>query len=85
MFVISKENFPFIIFLFLFAAFYLLFRVVPVTFFFFFLRAVPAAYGESQARAQIRAAAAGLCHSHSNTRFRWLTQPKPHLNAMQDL
>ena len=83
MFVISKENFPFIIFLFLFAAFYLLFIVVPVTFF-FFLRAVPAAYGDSQARAQIRAAAAGLWHNHSNTRSRSLLQPKPHLNATQD-
>ena len=35
-------------------------------FFFFFLRAKPAAYGGSQARGLIRAAAAGLNHSHSN-------------------
>ena len=37
-------------------------------FFFFFciFRAAPAAYGGSQARGQIRAAAAGLHHSHSN-------------------
>ena len=34
--------------------------------FFFFFRAVPMAYGGSQARAQIRAVAAGLHHSHSN-------------------
>ena len=33
---------------------------------FFFFRAAPAAYGSSQARGQIRAAATGLCHSHSN-------------------
>ena len=31
-------------------------------------RAVPAAYGNSQDRGQIRAAAASLCQSHSNTR-----------------
>ena len=38
--------------------------------FFFFVfclfRAVPAAYESSQARGQIRAIAASLCHSHSN-------------------
>ena len=33
---------------------------------FFFSRAVPAAYGGSQARGLIRAAAAGLHHSHGN-------------------
>ena len=27
------------------------------------------AYGSSQAMGQMRAAAAGLCHSHSNARF----------------
>ena len=32
----------------------------------FFLRAVPVAHGASQARGWIGAAAAGLCHSHSN-------------------
>ena len=47
-------------------------------FFFFFLffclfRDTPAVYGGSQARGRIGAAAAGLCHSHSNTRS------KPHL------
>ena len=37
-------------------------------FYFYFLlfRAVPVAYGGSQARGQIGATAAGLCHSHSN-------------------
>ena len=34
--------------------------------FFFFLRAAPVACGSSQARSQIGATAAGLCHSHSN-------------------
>lgn len=39
------------------------------TFFFFLLfRATPVAYGSSQARGRIGAAAAGLCHSHSNAR-----------------
>ena len=37
----------------------------PLFFFFFFFRA----YGHSQARGQIGAAVASLCHSHSNTRF----------------
>ena len=35
---------------------------------FFFFKVTPAAHGSSQARGQIRAAAAGLCHGHSNTR-----------------
>ena len=35
-------------------------------FFFLFFRATPAAYGGSQARGQIRAAATGLHHSHSH-------------------
>ena len=38
------------------------------TFFFLICRAAPAAYGSSQVRGQIRALAAGLHHSHSNTR-----------------
>ena len=39
-------------------------------FFFFFslFKAVPVAYGSSQARGRIGAAGASLCHSHSNTR-----------------
>ena len=36
--------------------------------FLFFLRATPRVYGGSQTRGQIRAIAASLCHSHSNTR-----------------
>ena len=39
-------------------------------FFFVFFRALRAACGGSQARGQIRAVAAGLYYSHSNTRFR---------------
>ena len=37
-------------------------------FFFCLLRAIPAAYGCSQVRGQIRAVASGLRHSHSNAR-----------------
>ena len=45
-----------------------------ILFFYFLLfRAVPVAYRSSQARFQIGATAAGLCHSHSDTRS------KPHL------
>ena len=36
-------------------------------FVFFFFRVTPMVYGGSQARGQIGAVAAGLCHSHSNT------------------
>ena len=51
-------------------------------FFFFFsflFRATPAAFGSSQARVWIGAAAAGLCHSHSNARY------KPHLWTTSEL
>ena len=34
--------------------------------FFFLLSSAPAAYGSSEARGLIGAAAAGLCHSHRN-------------------
>ena len=40
----------------------------PFFFLFFFLRAAPMAYESSQARGWIGAAAASLCHSHSNAR-----------------
>ena len=40
--------------------------VIKITFFFFLFRAEPAAYGSSQVRGQIGAAAASLHHSHSN-------------------
>ena len=41
---------------------------------FFLFMATPAAHGSSQARGQIRASAAGLHHSHSNTG----SKPNPH-------
>ena len=36
-------------------------------FFLVFFRAAPKAYGSSQARGQVRATAAGLCHSHTRS------------------
>ena len=39
-----------------------------IFFFFLLFRATGVAYGSSQARGQIGAVAAGLCHSHSNTK-----------------
>ena len=44
-----------------------LFSFLLLSFFLFFLRATPSAYGGYQARGRIRAIAAGLLHSHSNT------------------
>ena len=46
-----------------------------------FLRAAPAAHGGFQARGQIRASAAGLQHSHSNTGSELRQQPTPQLTA----
>ena len=55
-------------------------------FFFFFclLRAASVAYGGSQARGQIRAIAASLHHSHSNTGSETRLQHTPWLTAMLD-
>ena len=52
--------------------------------FFFFLKAAPAAYGSSQARGQIRVAAAGLHHSHSNARSE-LHMEVPRLGVKSEL
>ena len=58
------------------------------SFLFFFLsclfRAEPVAYGSSQARGRIGAAAAGLHHNHSNSRPEPHLQPTPQLTAMPD-
>ena len=53
------------------------------TFFFFFLlfRAIPTAYGNSQARGQIGAAPASLHHSHSNAGSKPRLQTTPQLTA----
>ena len=47
-------------------------------------RAASMAYGGSQARGLIRAAAAGLQQSHSNARSQPHLPPKPQLTAMPD-
>ena len=51
---------------------------------FFLFRAVPMAYGSSQAMGQIQAIAAGLPHSHSNARFEPWLWPIPQLIATPD-
>ena len=52
--------------------------------FLFVFRATPAVYGGSQARGQIGAVAAGLYHSHSNTRSKLHQRPAPQLTATPD-
>jgi len=49
-----------------------------------FFRATPAAYGGSQARGLIGAAATGLHHSHSNAGSEPRLRPTPQLMAMPD-
>ena len=53
-------------------------------FFWVIFRAVPTAYGGSQARGQIGDVAAGLHHSHSPTRSELHLQPTPQLTAILD-
>ena len=52
--------------------------------FFWLFRAVPKAYGSSPARGRIRVAAAGLCHSYSNSGSKLCLWSTPHLRAMPD-
>ena len=52
--------------------------------FFFFFRATPMAYGSFQARGQIKAIAAGLRHSHSNSGPEPCLQPIPQFMVMPD-
>ena len=47
-------------------------------------RAAPEAYGSCQARGQIWAIAAGLCHSHSHARSELHLLPTPQLTATWD-
>ena len=49
------------------------------------LRAAPRAYGSSQAKGQIGAAAASLGHSHSKARSKSCLQPTPQLKAARIL
>ena len=59
-------------------------RLIFVLFFLFPFMATPAAYGSSQARGPIGAAASGLCHSQSNTRCELYLRPTSQLAAMLD-
>ena len=56
-----------------------------IMFSFLLFRASPAAYGGSQARGPIRATAAGLHHSHSNTGSKPCLQATPQLTQHQIL
>ena len=53
-------------------------------FVFCLFRAVPSAYGGSQARGRIEAVAAGPHHSHSNMGSKLHLQPTPQLTATPD-
>ena len=53
-------------------------------FVFLLFRAIPTAYGGSQARALIGTTAAGVHHSHSDARSEPYLQPTPQLRAMPD-
>ena len=53
-------------------------------FFFFAFRAVPLAYGGSQARGPIGAVAAGLRYNYSNAESEPRLQPTPQLMATPD-
>ena len=60
------------------------FVVVVVFRLFAFPGAALVAYGDSQARGPIGAAATGLCHSHSHLRSKPCLQPTSQLMAMLD-
>ena len=69
--------------------FFGLFRVyvyiyIYIFFFFGLFRAVPMAYGGSQARGRIGAVATGLGQSHSNSGSEPRLQPTPQLTATPD-
>ena len=64
--------------------FFFFFLYLIFFFVFCFFRAVPPAYGSSQARGQIGAAAAGHRHSDSHTGSKACLQPTPQLMATPD-
>ena len=68
--------FPFNFFIFIYLFIYLSMHC--------FFRAAPMVYGCSQARDQIRAAAAGLHHLHSNARSKLCLGPTPQFTAPPD-
>ena len=66
--------------------FFFLSPLLSFSFLFFLLfRAAPAAYGSSQTRGGIGAAAASLYHSHSNSRSEPRLRPAPQFMATLDL
>ena len=68
-----------------FSFFFLSFFFLFFFFFFFCLfRAVPEAYGDSQARGRIGALAASLHHSHSNAQSELHLWPAPQLTSILD-
>ena len=60
-------------------------QIFSFFFFFFSFRATLEAHGSSQAKSWIGTAAAGLYHSHSNTRSKLCLQPTPQLIATQPM
>ena len=77
-FRVVVRDFPSFLAFFSLHFFFCLFKVIFFIFIFILLfRAVPVAYGGSQARALIRATAAGLHHSHSNAGSEPCVQPIP--------
>ena len=58
--------------------------LIGVFLFGFFFRAAPAAYGDSQARGPVGAAATGLYHSQSNARSQLRLRPTPQLMVTPD-
>ena len=64
--------------------FYLFIYLFIYYLFIFAFRAAPVTYGSSQARSPIRAAAAGLCYSHSNARSKSYLQPTPQLMVLRE-
>ena len=69
----------------------ILLRTILFLFYYFILfillllfRAATVAYGSSQARGRIWAVAAGLCHSHSNTKSKLCLRSTPWLMATLD-
>ena len=65
--------------------YFLIFKLcVCVCVFYAFARATPVAYGGSQARGLIRAIAASLHQSHSNSGSKPNLQATPQLTAMRD-
>ena len=55
-----------------------------ISFHFILFRAAPVACGGSQAKGWSRAAATGLCHSHSTARSKLRLRPTPRLMAVLD-